>query len=143
MMRKTSRILVAVLILMLLAPSACSGTDRSYASAIEANWSIKLPDGCKEIYSKQSEADFHGDGERYHVFDCSNAEGMLDLVEWYNEAITSNDSNYILNRLEVSEADRFQPGAYKEYTRKNVDGSLLILLYSPETQLLYVLEEFF
>ena len=43
--------------------------NKPYTSIINLNWSIKLPKPYKTIYSTDSGASFHGDGQRYHVFE--------------------------------------------------------------------------
>jgi len=40
----------------------------SYLRIIDMSWDILLPANCEEIYQIDSGADFHGDGQRYHVY---------------------------------------------------------------------------
>lgn len=44
------------------------------------NWSIKLPNLYKEIYSIDSGPGFHGDGERYNIFDYKNQEEVISSL---------------------------------------------------------------
>ncbi len=139
--RAFRRLLAGALVLALPTLPACAKKD--YAAAIETNWGIRLPEGCEEIYKKQSEPAFNGDSERYHVFDCGEAEGMPDLVAWYDGLVTDDASYRLLDELGVTKEDYPQPGKYKKYTCKKTNGSTLVMLYSPDTKLLYVLEDFY
>lgn len=129
------------LALTLLIMFACA--KKEYAKVIKDNWRIELPEGCQVIYVKQSEAGFNGDSERYHVFDCNNAQGMLELVEWYDGIVKENASYRLLDVLGVEDADYPQPGIYKKYVQDKAGGSKLVLLYSPDSALLYVMEDFY
>lgn len=51
--------------------------NKPYTEIININWSIKLPNSYKEIYSIDSGASFHGDGERYHIFEYTK-EGDIN-----------------------------------------------------------------
>jgi len=45
--------------------------------------------------------------------------------------------------LDIDESYLIKPGGYWRYAKSHQDGSKLIVLYSPEQQLLYVLEDFY
>ncbi|HOG00468.1 MAG TPA: hypothetical protein PKW29_05090 [Clostridia bacterium] len=141
MKRRWLRFCAGALGLTLFLISACAKKD--YAEAIKGNWGIELPEGCQAIYVKQSEAGFNGDSERYHVFDCSDAQGMPELVEWYDGIVKDNASYRLLDVLGVEDADYPQPGIYKKYVQSKAGGSTLVLLYSLDSKLLYVLEDFY
>ena len=43
--------------------------ESRYYHTVNSNWNIHLPREYEEIYYKDSGASFHGDGERYSVFE--------------------------------------------------------------------------
>jgi lipoprotein len=131
------------LILIAMAAALVSCTKTNYAQTIAHNWDLVLPSSCEQVYGVSSDPGFHGDGERYHVFSCSDAEAMSTLLKWSETVI--KDTNFLFNvvmELDIDESYLIKPGGYWRYAKSHQDGSKLIVLYSPEQQLLYVLEDF-
>lgn len=93
---KTHRF-IALLVALVFVLAGCAKKD--YAEIIKDNWGVALPEGCEVVYAKQSDAGFNGDGERYHVFDCGSAEGMTELVQWYDGIVTDDASYRLLDVL--------------------------------------------
>lgn len=122
---------------------AAAYAKKDYAEVIEANWEIKLPAGCEVVYVKQSDPGINGENERYHVFNCASAEGMTELVQWYDGVVTDDASYRLLDVLGVKDEDYPQPDNYKKYVQTKEGGSTLVLLYALESKLLYVLEDFY
>ena len=58
--------------------------SKPYTEIIQLNWDIKLPKPCKEIYAVDSGASFHGDGERYHIFEYKNEDDINLSLNWEN-----------------------------------------------------------
>lgn len=130
-------------ILIAMAAALVSCTKTNYAEIIEHNWDLVLPSSCEQVYGVSSDPGFHGDGERYHVFSCSDAEAMSTLLKWSETVI--KDTSFLFNvvaELDIDESYLLKPGGYLRYAKSHQDGSKLIVLYSPEQQLLYVLEDF-
>ncbi len=68
---------------------------------------------------------------------------MSTLLKWSESVI--EDTSFLFNvvmELDIDESYLIKPGGYWRYAKSHQDGSKLIVLYSPEQQLLYVLEEF-
>ncbi|WP_238900410.1 hypothetical protein [Clostridium sp. YIM B02500] len=120
--------------------------NKPYTEGIDRNWSIKLPNSYKEIYSKESEASFHGDGERYHVFEYTNEEDINQSVDWENNKDKSVETeiNKVLSTLNVPKENmpNFQSN-YKYYTSKDKDSSKIYLIFFTDTKKLYVIEDIF
>ena len=79
---------VFALLLALLFVPGCT----SYASTIEKNWGLRLPDGYREVYSADTGASFHGDGVRYHVFQYEEGAALPDAA--WGEAGRAAPSSY-------------------------------------------------
>lgn len=62
--------------------------NKPYSDIINMNWSIKLSNSYKEIYSKDSGASFHGDGDRYHIFQYTNDNDIIQSLNWENSEDT-------------------------------------------------------
>lgn len=119
---------------------------KSYASIIYLNWSIKLPKPYKEIYSVDSGASFHGDGQRYHVFEYKNKnviENKLNWTDTKNPDIESKIDN-ILDSLNVANTNRPDfDKKYKYYFKIEEDNSTIYLIFTDETGKLYIIEDIY
>ena len=118
---------------------------KPYSEIINMNWSIKLPTSYKEIYSVDSGASFHGDGERYHVFEYKNEEDINLSLNWKNNKNVAIESSTekVLNTLNISkeEMPNFE-SEYKHYTKeKEDDSSKIYLIFFTDTKKLYVIED--
>lgn len=116
----------------------------SYSKIIELNWGIRLSGSYKEIYSIDSGASFHGDGERYHIFEYNPKEDIINALEWRydeNKCIEQSISE-ILERLNVP--DEYSPGfKYKyQYYFKEKKSSTICILLNDDEGLMYVIEHF-
>lgn len=145
---KKKVVFIAILSIFLLT-AVILGIDQnsspSYLRIIDMNWSISLPVNCKEIYQIDSGADFHGDGQRYHVFKYDTDITQNDLLP--EQRISKNDKKRIsdiLSALKVK--NEFYPDfstITHEITQKHIDNSHLYLCYSKTLRVLYVIEDFY
>lgn len=116
----------------------------SYTKIIELNWGIRLSGSYKEIYSIDSGASFHGDGDRYHIFQHKPKGDISNELDW-----KSNENKYIeqniiqiLERLNVP--DEYLPSfkyKYKYYFREE-NSSMIYILLNDDEGLIYVIEDF-
>lgn len=121
----------------------------SYASAIEKNWGLRLPDGYREVYSADTGASFHGDGVRYHVFQYEEGAALPDAA-WgeasgptiYASGVTAAAEDF-LGELEDLPAQWRIPYAdcVAAYDSQE-DNSELLLFLDETTRTLYVVESF-
>ncbi len=116
----------------------------SYLKVIRNNWGISLPAGCLEIHEADSGPSFHGDGERYHVFEYWEGKEVPvwgntgELQEADRELITG-----ILDRLDGKKEWYPDFGAVTDVKKeKKQDGSCVYFLFDKEAARLYVVERF-
>lgn len=117
-----------------------------YTKIIDRNWSIKLLDSYKKIYSIDSGANVHGDGERYHIFQYTNEN---DVKKSVNQESNKNKSieteiDKVLYELNVPKENMpdFQ-NSYKYYTLSKEDSSKIYLVFISDTEKLYVIEDIY
>lgn len=148
-MRKVSVFLISALLLMisfstvLVVASVFKTLNKPYTEIIYMNWSIKLPSTYKEVYSKDSGPSFHGDGERYHIFDYKNSDDIELSLKWNDGNNVSIESaiNHVLNSLTIP--NEYMPdfkSKYKYYLKKKEDSSVIYLVFVPDAKRLYVIE---
>ncbi|WP_160687736.1 hypothetical protein [Clostridium sp. C2-6-12] len=120
--------------------------NKPYTEIIDINWSIKLPDTYKEIYSMESEASFHGDGERYHIFQYAKESDINESVNWENNKNKSIETQIdkVLSMFNVPQENmpNFQNN-YKYYTIGKDDNSKIYLILTTDTKKLYVIEDIY
>lgn len=156
---KKKRILLVVLIALISVWTIYKSIVPSYASVLEANWSVELPIKafCKEVYEADTGPSFHGDGIRYHVFSYKNVSPIEDMVTWsdvngntlawsqtedeekiyqtYSEA-----SDIWLDELDIPEEQ------YPDYEDcfcwyiNSHDNSEILVFWNPEVKRLYIVE---
>lgn len=134
-------LLIAVIFLFLFIQA-----QKSYASVIYLNWSIKLPKPYKEIYSVESGASFHGDGQRYHVFEYKNTNVIENKLNWTDTKNPDIESKIdkILNSLNVANTNR--PDFHKKYKyfiKTKEDFSKIYIIYIDEIAKLYIIEDIY
>lgn len=120
--------------------------NKPYTEIIDINWSIKLPDSYKEIYSIDSGADFHGDGERYHIFEYTEENEINQSLNWENNKDNSIETEIekVLSQLNVPKENmpNFQSN-YKYYTIGKDDNSKIYLIFTTDSKKLYVVEDMY
>ncbi len=122
--------------------------NNNYSNTINLNWNIELSKSYKEIYSQESESSFHGDGERYHIFEYENNDSLNSCadVDWKikKDLSLEDDINSILKNLGV--LDKYSPDFEKEYKYYFItdykDFSKIYLIFIPELNKLYIIEQF-
>jgi hypothetical protein len=111
--------------------------------AIGVNWGVAIPEDFNEEYHTRT-LSFHGDGERYTVYDASPQNSFVSGFSAVKDREIETFVSEIIQRLEVP-AD-YQPDYKTVYAwKKNQksDNSTLVMLYSSESKRLYVVQEFF
>jgi len=139
-------IIILLVIVLIITVLFYGNINKPYIEIINLNWSIELPNSYKEIYSIDSGASFHGDGERYHIFEYDNkidVEIPLNLESNKNIAIESAIEK-VLNNLNVAQVNRpnFEC-EYKYYSKKMDDSSKIYLIFETNTKRLYVIEDIY
>lgn len=120
--------------------------NKPYSEIINLNWSIKLPDSYKIIYSTDSGASFHGDGQRYHIFEYKNENKISQALNWINakNAAMESEINKVLNNLNVPKENMPDYGKeYKYYIRTKEDSSKIYLIFAADTRKLYIIEDIY
>ena len=139
-------IVILLVVVFLITIFFWGNINNPYTEIINLNWSIELPNSYKEIYSIDSGASFHGDGERYHIFEYDNKKDVNISLNWKNNknaAIESAIEN-VLNNLNVSQVNRPNLEVeYKYYSKTEDDSSKIYLIFVPNTKKLYVIEDIY
>lgn len=144
-MRTKKPLILCVVVILLAGMIAVGHVLKDDSWVLWGNWGLVFPKDaeCTQIYKKTSEPSFHGDGIRYHVFRCKNADAMQTAFEWKeisDESIETIES--WLESIEVPPERRtdFSKCVY-EY-RSQQDGSELFLLWNSQNSEIYVVESF-
>lgn len=120
--------------------------NEKYIKIIDMNWSIKLPDLCKETYYIDSGASFHGDGERYTIFQYARENEINQSVNWENNKNKSIETKIdkILSTLNIPKENipDFKSN-YKYYATQKDDSSKIYLIFITNTKKLYVIEDIY
>lgn len=117
--------------------------ETSYADIIHINWSIDISKDYKEIYSTDSGASFHGDGERYNVLQYKNSNDVLLSENFTNSKNTDMEFEVweILGHLDIPKEylPDFQ-NSYQYFATTKEDHSRIYFIFVPDTKKLYVVE---
>ncbi|MBE6114723.1 MAG: hypothetical protein E7191_06540 [Erysipelotrichaceae bacterium] len=145
------RILIILALLLLLGTGSIVRLFPSYSSVLESNWDVSLPVKAvlTEVYSKQTEDSFHGDGIRYHIYSY-RYEDYIDLMfAWSsNERKTiyysslSETASAWLDEIEVPITERPKYYACSNWYRSQSDNSEIIIFWDSEINMLYIIESF-
>ena len=116
----------------------------SYLKVIRNNWGLSLPAGCVEVYEIDSGPSFHGDGERYHVFEYREGK---EVPVWGNaEGLQDADRKRIVEILDGLDGKKEWYPDFESVTDmgkdKKQDGSCVYFLFDGEAARLYVVERF-
>jgi len=141
-------IIISIIILIVAIPAVPYVAGNLYfstARVIEMNWGVSVPDGFEEIYHVKTPASFHGDGERYTVFEAKGgAAPGIGAFSNGRDAAAEMFVNAIMNNLEVPENKRPDTSDYrwKSYSKspQEEDGSSMIVIYTPENKRMYFVE---
>lgn len=123
---------------------------RDSEDVIYENWNIRLPQNGEEIYYTDSGASFHGDGERYSVYEYGNKEIINNVFDWKSKKDEDMERKVkeVLEKLEedvnISEEYKIDFNKKYEYIRKaKNDNSELYLIHIIEENKIYVIEEIY
>lgn len=154
---KHKKIIVLLVCLIFFVIVACFFINTisfsNYSEVLEANWGLSLPADaqCSEIYDKNSEQGFTGDGWRYHVFTYKEAEPISKMFNWQTEGQkTKHYSSYSetvnewLNEIEVplDERPNFKECVYwyQSEVHNGIIFDEIIFLWDNNQNKLYVAE---
>lgn len=139
-------IVILLVIVLLITVLFYWNINKPYTEIINLNWSIELPNSYKEIYSIDIGASFHGDGERYHIFEYNNKKDINIPLNWENNKNIAIESaiEKVLNDLNVAQVNspNFKD-EYKYYSKTADDSSKIYLIFVPNTKRLYVIEDIY
>ncbi len=121
----------------------------NYSYVLKINWNIELPKNLKEIYEISTDANFHGDGTRYHIFTYQEDEQVQDMFKWtLNEQETLYYKSYqefvddSLNKLNVPSTNYPNYANSQYWYNKKDDNSEIIILWDSLENKLYIIESF-
>lgn len=114
----------------------------------EQTWHLTFPESAEEIYHRDTGSSPHGDGFRYTVYELTDTEDLPDFTEWTDTQLeTKYAEDYegfalqCLNKLDVPSEERMDFDACVYSYSQKEDSSELLLMYDPEVNRLYVIEE--
>ena len=154
-MKKTTVLIILIISILIAAITVCGPQIwhdiNSYSFALKANWNIALPHKaeCREIFRKNHEPSFHGDGIRYHVFSYQKEDVLDHWVSWQEEERTtkyyetySESAEAWLDDISVPAEQRPRyEGSLYWYGAKD-DNSEILIIRNREEQRLYIVESF-
>ncbi len=130
-------------------PAKTHYTD--YAKTLSLNWGLSLPAEANysEIYSKNADTGFHGDGVRYHIFSYREETAVNDMLFWqsyeketkYHDCY-SNAVNDWLDEIDVPPEERPNYNKCLYWYNTQEDGSEIIVLCDKNKSVLYIAESF-
>ncbi len=121
-----------------------------YSNVLEKNWGIVIPEfsSYEEIYEKEGEPSFFGDGVRYHVFSYRRDSYIESWFRWeekeYKTRHFLNYSDAVKKWLEEIEVEEeFYPDFEKCLYYYDKDGmDEIIILWDESKKKFYVVESF-
>lgn len=149
MKKKKFRVIVSVLAVILLG-SVWAGVQlkngRDYFFVFRQNWSIAMPTNAKLLYQANSEANIHGDGERYHVFQYDKTPAFPESMKPIS-AVPEEEREDVLKILSsgITVEQKYLPdfdGATLGMKAKKGDSSRVYLYYVESSKTLYMIEDF-
>lgn len=153
--------LITVFIAIIFLFSGCALLIKSLLpneyEVLESNWGVNLPKADEVIYLLTTEANFHGDGEWFTLFDYSK---QIDFSNTSFTKLTSSDVSHVNNKIaqfEKSTIDIRQKSKeivytfnqydikaeiddYYYYDGRNNGNDFIILLYKAKSHQLFKYE---
>lgn len=149
MQKKKFRVIVIVLAVIVVS-FAWAGVQlkngRDYFVVLQLNWKISMPTHAKLLYETQSEANIHGDGERYHVFQYDKTPEFPESMQAI-AAVPKNDKEDVLKILSsgITVEKKYLPdfdGITREMKAAKKGSTRLYLYYEESSKTLYMIEHF-
>ena len=121
-----------------------------YDIVLRANWGFVLPHRgtCSELYQAYYGSGFHGDGFRYHVYQCRNTH-LASMYGWLPEEHGTIFSDSFreaaegwLDQASVPEQQRPDYDNCEYYYLSHEDNSELLVFFDKAGETLYILESF-
>ena len=122
-----------------------------YSPVIKANWNIDFAayTDIIEIYGIDNVKSILGDGNRYHIFQYENEDGVSEMLDWSNEeketiynSTYTESVNEWLGQIGVPEEYYPDYSSCKYWYNKKEDNSEIIILWDDTEDKLYVVESF-
>ena len=140
-MKKIDSLILCISLIFIL--TGCSFNSFT----LERNWSLELPKDLHKTYHKDTGSSFHGDGTFYTIYQINDTDSMESLVDWTDvpspTRLTDSYEDFAiqcLDELDVPSDERINLEQCQYYYQVKDDGSELLLVYNPETDYLYVIE---
>ena len=118
--------------------------NKPYNEFIDMNWSIKLPRAYKEIYSADSGLGSIEDSERYHIFKYKKEDTEF-FSQWESGKNTEIELAVEKILADLNIESEYMPDfelKYKYCSKKGQDFSKIYLIFFPDINRLYVIENF-
>ena len=135
-------VLGIIVVAILIGPFLNGVLGFTEKSAIRANWGVQIPNEFKEEYTKSTES-HHGDGGRYTVYLTSK---QSDFTSDFSSTRSKEIEDFVREtaiRLDVP--SEYQPDLSASYTWTKLeksDTNTLVMIYTPETMRLFVVQFF-
>lgn len=156
-----NKLTILLIILLFCIPIILYNIGQTYFErkrTYEINWEINLPFYLKDIYSINGPRGFQGDGVRYSIYESNESDS---IIEFMNTIENSNkihiqvgnantERNDFIEKFvhrvieEIDIPKTYQPSFEYHYMWKYVtkyNGDSLVILYYPNTNRLYFIEE--
>lgn len=140
-MKKINSLILCFSLILIL--TGCSFNSFTF----ERNWDLELPKDLHEVYHKDTGSSFHGDGTFYTIYQINNTDSIESLVDWSDVSsptrLTDSYDDFAtqcLDELNIPSDERINLEQCQYYYQVKDDGSELLLVYNPETDYLYIIE---
>lgn len=143
-----------LLVIVLITSFIYIEVNKPYTEIINLNWSIKLPETYKKIYSTDSGSNFFGEGVRYSIFEYNSIEDINTSLNWNNnenkvvdsgiKKVQQTEIKEVINDLNIpiENMPDFK-SKYKYYTKLKADSSKIYLIFVTDTKKLYIIENIY
>lgn len=137
-------IIISLFLLFLVVVYNFTKEFNNYTNIVDTNWDIQLPKNLIEFYKADSGPSFHGDGERYHVFEFENSDDFTSSIQWCHNKNLVFECNIeeILEELNIPK--EFYPDFqcdYEYYFKTDLeDSSEIYIVFIPDLNKVYVIE---
>ncbi|MDU7338945.1 MAG: hypothetical protein E7L17_12610 [Clostridium sp.] len=148
-MKKRNRLVYVVLAIILVESIGVGiyiNYGRDYFRVFRLNWNISLPTNAKQLYEMQSEANIHGDGERYHVFQYDKTPDFpAEMVPVTTVSQEEREDVYKILSSGITVEEKYLPdfdGVTLRIKAVKKGSTRMYLYYVESSQTLYIIEHF-
>lgn len=141
------RIIIIIVIFIIILAGRNLASEYFVKKSMKLNWGIYVPSSLRKVYRTTSSSGFHGDGVRCTIFETRKPEPSF--IETFSTGRNIRSEKFIIDSLKKG---NLKIPAKKKLSFENsylwrqcsqYDTDTLVILYFPDAQRYYFIEEFF